>query len=315
MKILILLLPILAFAQNGQSPIMQRGVSAVADLKDGTAVSTAAYSVSSGGIPTGGIIISLSACATGYAEVAALNGVTLIGTLAANGDVGTSGGSNTITPAGTVSQPTFSGNALAGHVHTFTGSLLATHLHGVGTYVNGTVNFTPTGTIAWPAGVPTFTGGAGTVPAQTFTGNSVTSSLVSGGTPAGTISALTTGADSSTTGGVAKAIAQTPTFTGSALATHSHTTTATGTNSTASFTPTGTIAWPAGVPTLTGTQTAVPAETISGSSAAITAGTPAGTLDSVSGGTPAGTVSQPTFTGSGFDNRSAFVKVIFCKKN
>jgi hypothetical protein len=33
-------------------------------------------------------------------------------------------------------------------------------------------------------------------------------------TPTGTISALTTGADSNTTGGVAKAIAQTPVFTG-----------------------------------------------------------------------------------------------------
>ncbi len=55
--------------------------------------------------------------------------------------------------------------------------------------------------------------------------------------------------------------------------------------------------------------------TMSGTSAAISAGTPAGTLDSVSAGTPSGTVSQPTFTGNSTDNRSAFVKVIFCRKN
>jgi hypothetical protein len=30
--------------------------------------------------------------------------------------------------------------------------------------------------------------------------------------------------------------------------------------------------------------------------------------------TATGTVSQPTFSGGGADNRSAFVKVIFCKK-
>lgn len=195
--------------------------------------------------------VTSGSCATGWTEITALNGRMLRGTVAANGNVGTTGGSDTYTPAGTVAAPT----------------------------------------ISWPAGVPTFAGVSGVVPAQTFTGSSATSSAVSAGTPAGTnaaitagtpagtVSALTTGADSSTTGGVAKAIAQTPTFTGAALATHTHvftgaalaththTLTATGTNGTVNFTPAGSIVWPVGVPTssapaLTGTQaTVVPAYT------------------------------------------------------
>ncbi len=42
-------------------------------------------------------------CPAAYTEVPALNGKTVIGTLAGNGDVGTTGGSDSITPAGTVS--------------------------------------------------------------------------------------------------------------------------------------------------------------------------------------------------------------------
>ncbi len=56
-------------------------------------------------------------CPLGFSEVAALNGKTVIGTVLANGDVGTTGGSNSITPAGTVSAPTFTGQALATHQH------------------------------------------------------------------------------------------------------------------------------------------------------------------------------------------------------
>lgn len=149
----------------------------------------------SGYFPQGGLIaITTGTCPSGFTEVSALNGKMLIGTLAANGNVGGTGGADSITPTGTVS-------------------------------------------------------------VLTFTGNNITSSAVSGGTPAGTIGALTTGADSSTTGGVAKAVAQTPVFTGSALGTHTHTTTATG------------------------------------------------------------TISQPTFTGSAFDNHPTFTRVIFCSKN
>lgn len=50
-----------------------------------------------GGLQSGMIVLSLSACGTGFSEATELNGVTLIGTLAVNGNVGTTGGSDTIT--------------------------------------------------------------------------------------------------------------------------------------------------------------------------------------------------------------------------
>ncbi len=46
----------------------------------------------------------------------------------------------------------------------------------------------------------------------------------------------------------------------------------------------------------------------------VSTGSATGSTASVSAGTPGGTVSQPTFTGTQFDNRSAFVRVIFCRK-
>ena len=63
-------------------------------------------------VPSGAILLTLSACSTGYTEVAALNGKTLEGTLFANGNVGTTGGSDTITPAGTVAAPVFIGSSV-----------------------------------------------------------------------------------------------------------------------------------------------------------------------------------------------------------
>lgn len=287
-----------------------------------------------GGIPAGLItVIVAGACPATWTEVSALNGKMLRGTLAANGDVGTAAGSDAITPTGTVSQPIVTMNS-----YTPAGT-------------NATVSFTPSGTIAWPAAVPTFAGGAGTVAAQSFTGSSATSGATTGGTPAGTvtapvftgnalathahelpfqiasttifrqIAAATFGSGTSraatatqthtantTSAAVALSQAVTagtpagtnsaPTFTGSALATHTHTVTATGTNGTVSFTPAGTIAWPAGVPTLTGASGTVPAEAFTGTAATLT-----------------GTVSQPTFTGASFNNRPAYVNVIFCQKS
>lgn len=330
-------------------------------------------------IPSGTITIIVSgACPTGYTEVTALNGKTIIGTLAANNDVGTTGGSDSITP--TIA-------TLTAAAQTFTGSSATSSAVSGGTPAgtNSTVTG-PAQVISWPVGVPAFTGsalgththdgGSYSAAAQPFTGSSATSSAVSAGTPAGTngtvtgpaqviswpagvptnaaitagtpagtIGALTTGADSSTTGGVAKAIAQTPVFTGSALGTHTHV-----------------ISWPAGVPT--NATSTIPSETFTGSALGththtLTAtGTNAssavsGTSGATSGGTPAGTVAWPvgvptnatstipseTFTGSAlgththtvtatgtngnsavtgtlssFDNRSAWIKVIPCSK-
>lgn len=311
----------------------------------------------SGGVPTGAILLIVSGgCPTGFNEATELDGVTLIGTLSAHGDVGTTGGSDTITPTGTVSQPTFAGNfvstssdtagtpagtvsqptftgaALGTHLHgvgtyaasapTFTGSVLGTHLHGVGSYANTAITAgTPAGTIAWPAGVPTFAGSPfSDVINHTHSVNVGSANDISSTTGAGNFFAGTTSSVVATAANPAGGVA--------------------------SITPAGTNSWPAGVPAFSGSALGTHNHTFSGSSEAVSAGTPGGTnsapalsgsSEAISAGTPAGTVSQPTFSGSalaahahsvtatgsvsqptfsgaGADNRSAFVKVIFCKK-
>jgi hypothetical protein len=97
-----------------------------------------------------------------------------------------------------------------------------------------------------------------------------------------------------------------------------------------SYTPAGTIAWPAGVPAFTGNSGTVPAETISWPSAVPTfSGSALGTHThtvTANGSnsaptftgtpvTPTGSASAPAFTGTQFDNRSTFKRVIFCKKS
>ena len=297
---------------------------------------------SSAGMASGVIVMTLSACPAGYSEATALNGVMLRGTIAANGDVGQTGGTDTITP--TVA-------ALTAAAQAFTGSSANTSSVSGGTPA-GTV---AAPTITWPVGVPTFAGSPGTVPAQTFTGNA--------GTVPGEVISWPVGV---------------PTFAGNALATHTHTLTPTGTNATvavattsgskagsstgaftaiagaaagSSFTvgaetftgaldtssavsggtPAGTIAWPAGVPTnatgsftpagTNGTAAFTPAGTIGWP-----AGVPANSAPSFSGNALAGHVHAVTATGTNstsavtgtlnsFDNRPAFVKAIFCQKN
>lgn len=216
-----------------------------------------------GGLPSGAVFfITSGTCPAGTTEATDLAGKTLLGTLAANADVGTTGGVDSLTPQGTVSQPTLTMNA-----YTPAGT-------------NGTATFTPTGTISWPAGVPIFTGSASSVVVNH-------------------VHTLATGTGS--TGSFAQVIGTVDTSSGGTGATPTQT--ALGTRSgnpvaggAASYTPEGTLAWPVGVPTFGGAQGTVPAETFTGTPATLT-----------------GSVSQPTFTGTAFDNRSAFTKVIFCR--
>src|SRR5258708_28001654 len=143
-------------------------------------------------LPSGLIMVVRSGtCPSGWTEISALNGKTLVGTLAANGDVGATGGSDTLTPSGTVAAPTFTGSSATVPAQTFTGSsgtIPAQTFTGSGGTVPaqtiawpaGVATFTgnsgtvPAHTISWPAGVPTFAGSGGTVPAQVFTGSSGT---------------------------------------------------------------------------------------------------------------------------------------------
>jgi hypothetical protein len=215
-------------------------------------------SAAGAGVPSGftGFVTS-GTCPTGYAQVTALDAGMPEGTLAAHGDVGGTGGANSITPT-----------------------------------------------------VATLTAAA-----QTFTGSSATTSSVSGGTPAGTVS--------------------TPTFTGTpftSVINHTHTITVT------SLVQGGTTAATTGTHVMTSTATGGSARAITaGDSITATSANPSGGVTSI---TPAGTVSTPTFTGSAlaghthtltatgtnstsvvtgtlnsFDNRPAYVKVIYCQKS
>lgn len=196
--------------------------------------SLAATSAFSGGgsatLPSGVVFLILSGtCPAGSTEVTALNGKMLKGTLAANGDVGTTGGNATITPSGTISAQTFTGSQVTtsavsagtpagtNSAPTFAGSALASHAHELPFQIPST---TTTRQIA-SATFGTGTSRAATAVSATGTSNTTSAAValsqsVSAGTPAGTVSA--------------------PTFTGSALGTHTHTDTAAGTVSQATFT-------------------------------------------------------------------------------
>ncbi len=154
-------------------------------------------------VAPGQITLILSgSCPFGFSEVTALDGKTIIGTLSAHGDVGTTGGSDTITPQGSVSAPVFAGAS------------------------------TPTSSVS--AGTP--------------------SGLVAAIQPTGT-APLKTGAAGPQNVADNLHAHPAPLFTGTLMAAHSHTVTATGSNS------------------------------------------------------------APGFTGTPFDNRSAFIKAIFCSKD
>lgn len=189
-------------------------------------------------IPLGTItLVASGTCPAGSSEVAALSGKTLIGTLAANGDVGTTGGSDTITP--TVASLTAAEQTVSwpAGVPTISGTTINSF--------SSVINHTHTINIIDPGHthtMPTFTtDGSGTRPDNGSSTNGTTVTVPSNTTGI-------TATSNNPAGGVA------------------------------SITPTinapGTIAWPVGVPT-------------NGTSAVT------GTLNN-------------------FDNRSAFIKVIFC---
>ena len=149
-----------------------------------------AVSSGSGAVPTGGIIlIDSGSCPSGFTEDDTLAGNYLLITKSSNADVGTTGGSNSYTPAGTNGAPalamnsytpagtngstsftpsgTVSAPSFTGTAQTFTVQGKAT---GSATDFTGPNPYTPAGTISQP----TFSGTAGTVPAESFTGTPAT---------------------------------------------------------------------------------------------------------------------------------------------
>jgi len=156
------------------------------------------------------------------------------------------GGSKTVTPAGTVSQPTFTGSALSAHSHgvgtyaaasasagtpsgtcsapTFTGSALATHAHELPIQlVSGTSGRHLASTV-FGTGTSRAAQGQWTKTANTTSAAVALSEAKSAGTPAGTCS--------------------TPTFTGSALGGHGHSCSGSSESVTAGI-PSGTVSQPA----------------------------------------------------------------------
>src|SRR5438094_673435 len=144
--ILLIALYKLTFAQD-QVPVTNGYGTATA--------STALKTINS--IPSGAIVFFDSgSCPSGFTEVSGLNGKYILGTVSANSNVGTTGGSNSYTPAGSVAAPTFTGSAGTVPAQTFTGD-------------SNTTSATSAGTPAGSVSAPTFTGSSGTVPAETFT--------------------------------------------------------------------------------------------------------------------------------------------------
>ncbi len=259
------------------------------------------------GVPSGlvGMVVSGS-CPSGYSEVTALDANMPEGTLSAHGDIGGTGGANTITP--TVA-------SLTAAAQTFTGSSATTSAVSAGTPAgtNGTVTG-PAQTISYPVNVPTIAAGVFTQPTISWPAGVPTSGAIAIGTFVN-VATATTGNSAATniaagTGSLTAAKATAPNLTVPAEG-HS-----------GSLTP-PTISWPAGVPTNasgafsegaiswpvnppTNATSTIPAETFTGSVLA----THTHTL------TATGTNGTSSVTGtlSSFDNRSAFVKVIFCSK-
>ncbi len=201
----------IAFSQSCSGSDKMVGIDA-----NGTIV-CAADQGGGGSVPSGAVVLIVSgSCSStlgaGWSEVSSLNGKFVLGTVAANGDIAAGGGSDSITPAGSVSQPAFTGTP-------FTEVISHTHA----------VNITDPGHAHGQQVRNTST--AGTAGAQ--------GANTANNAAAGTTVSATTGISATTSA-------------------------------------------------------------------------PAGGVSSI---TPAGTVSQPTFTGTQFDNRPAFVKVIFCRKD
>jgi hypothetical protein len=150
-------------------------------------------SISGGALPSGAIVlIDTGACPAGTTEISAMDGKMPLGTLNANANVGTTGGSDTVTPTGAISWPagvpTHSGTTA-----TFSGNALATHAHELPFQL-------PTATSIRQTAVATFGTGTSRAATATITTTSNTTSAavalsqaVTAGTPAGTVNITSQG--------------------------------------------------------------------------------------------------------------------------
>ncbi len=216
-------------------------------------------------------------------------------------------GSQTITPAGSVQQATFTGSALGTHSHT-AGTLApsphsgtavaahASHTHGAGTLDNAAAS---AGTPAGTNSAPTFTGAAlGThaheLPFQlssTTATRQIAAATFGGGTSRASTGTSAAGSANTTSAAVALSQAvsagtpsgtvSAPVFTGAALATHDHAISGSTGNESAS---------------LTHGVTQPSDHTMSGTSQAVSAGSPSGTINAQSFTGQAHSNLQPSLT-------------------
>jgi hypothetical protein len=252
-----------------------------------------------GGLPVGAImLIASGTCPAGYAEATALNGKMLRGTVAANGNVGTTGGSDAITP--TVA-------SLTAAAQTFTGSSVTSSAVSGGTPAgtNGTGTVTATGTIAWPAGVPTHSGTA-----ATFAGNALATHAhelpwqIPSTTTIRQIAVATFGTGTSRAA-TAVSAAGTANTTAAAVALSQGVSAGTPAGS-VTISNQGAVAWPAGVPVFSGSSATTTAEIFTGNLL--------GTHQHTVTATGTNGTSAVTGTLNSFDNRPAYLNVIFCQK-
>ena len=110
----------------------------VAGVNSNGSLNCTADSGGGGGVPTGSIIfVDSGTCPAGFTEDSALSGRVVEFTLAANGDVGTTGGSDSITPAGSIAVsagPSATTTFKAASSGTSTTVASSTHTHAAGSF-------------------------------------------------------------------------------------------------------------------------------------------------------------------------------------
>jgi len=122
-------------------------------------------------IPAGTVIMVTTTCPSGFSEVAQANGRMPLGTLAANGNAGTTGGADNVTPV-------------------FTGTPLATHAHELPFQISSTTQIRQIAVAAFGTGSSRPATAQQTHTANTTNAAVALSQAVGAGTPAGTIAAI-----------------------------------------------------------------------------------------------------------------------------
>lgn len=242
----------------------------------GTGQSAVQLSTGGSAVPAGAILlIDSGACPAGYSEVAGIANRMLMGTTTAAGNVGTTGGSDSITP-------TFTGTAWSAPAISWPA--------GVPTHAGTAASFTGTAwtppALSWPANPPTFTGNALATHAHELPWQIPTTTTIR----QIAVATFGTGTSRAATAVSAAGVANT---TSAAVALS---------QAVSAGTPAGTIAYPANVPTIA-SYTPAGSVTISNQGAVAW---PAG-VPTIGAYTPAGSISA-------VDTRSAFLRMIACKK-